>query len=170
VSDAHDELRASIDGLSEEQARTALNWLVVMRRDTRSLESEQSVGPLGDLLGMATVSREPGRCRMRLEVDPAWHNPNGVLHGGVIYTMIDNSMGGAVQPNLPQSQACATIEVKVSYLAAVREGTLTVDTEVIRQGRNIAFLESRVRDETGKLVATGSGSMYIFEVPGGSGG
>ncbi|MEX0785226.1 MAG: PaaI family thioesterase [Dehalococcoidia bacterium] len=160
-----DELLAAVDALSPEQARTVLSWLAMMRREQLAFEGEQSVGPLGDMLGMATVAREPGKSRMSLTVDPAWHNPNGVLHGGVIYTLIDYSMGGAVQPNLPKNQACTTIEVKVSYLSAVREGTLTVETETVRQGRNIAFLESKVRDDKGKLVATGSGSMYIFEVP-----
>ena len=162
MSDAHDELRTAIDGLSEEQARTALNWLTMMRREAYSFEGEQSVGPLGDLLGMATVAREPGKSRMSLAVDPAWHNPNGVLHGGVVYTLIDYSMGGAVQPNLPEGQSCTSIEVKVSYLSAVREGTLIVETEVVRQGRNIAFLESKVRDESGRIIALGSGSMFIF--------
>jgi uncharacterized protein (TIGR00369 family) len=99
---------------------------------------------------------------MRLTVDPAFHNPNGVLHGGIVYTMIDYSMGGAVQPHLPEGDSCATIEVKVSYLASVREGTLTVETEVVKQGRNIAFLESKVTDDTGRIVATATGSMFVF--------
>jgi acyl-CoA thioesterase len=163
---ARDELLAAIERLPEEQAKTVLGWLVMLRREAHDFEGEQSVGPLGDLLGMATVARSPGgTCRMRLEVDPAWYNPNGVLHGGVVYTLIDYSMGGALQPNLPEGQACATIEVKVSYLAPVREGTLTCDTTVVRQGRNVAFLESKVTDGSDRLVATGSGSMFIFGVP-----
>jgi uncharacterized protein (TIGR00369 family) len=97
-----------------------------------------------------------------MEIDPVWHNPNGVLHGGVIYTMVDYSMGSAVQPNLPEGEYCTTIEAKISYLASVREGTLTVDTEVVKQGRNIAFTASKVTDDKGKLIATGSGSMFII--------
>ena len=162
MSDASDELREKVDSLSEEQARTVLGWLQVLSKSARREPGEQSVGTLGDALGIVSLEREQGRCKMRLDVDPAWNNPNGVLHGGVVYTLIDYSMGGAVQPHLPEGQSCATIEVKVSYLAAVREGTLTVDTEVVRQGRNIAFLESKVRDESGKLIATASGSMFIF--------
>jgi uncharacterized protein (TIGR00369 family) len=159
---ARDELRQRIEGLSDEQAQTLLGWLGILDRSARQQPGDQSPGALADTLGIVGVDREPGRCRMRLAVDPAWHNPNGVLHGGVVYVLIDYSMGGAVQPFLPEGQSCTTIEVKVSYLAAVREGTLTVDTEVVRQGRNIAFLESKVRDESGKLIATGSGSMFIF--------
>jgi uncharacterized protein (TIGR00369 family) len=157
-----DELLAAIDAISDEQAQTVLGWLGVLARKDPSTSGPQSVGTLGDALGMATVEREPGRSRMRMEVDPVWHNPNGVLHGGVIYTMIDYSMGSAVQPDLPEGQYCSTIEAKINYLSAVREGTLTVDTEVVKQGRNIAFTESKVTDDYGKLVATGSGTVFII--------
>ncbi|MCI0777611.1 MAG: PaaI family thioesterase [Chloroflexi bacterium] len=157
-----DELRDVIDQLSEDQAQTALRWLGVLARKDPGEAGPQSVGTLGDALGMETVAREPGRSRMRMEVDPVWHNPNGVLHGGVIYTMVDYSMGSAVQPDLPEGEYCATIEAKINYLSAVREGTLTVDTEVVKQGRNIAFTESKVTDEQGKLVATGSGTIFII--------
>ena len=157
-----DELRDAIDQLSEDQAQTALRWLGGLARKDPGEAGPQSVGTLGDALGMETVAREPGRSRMRMEVYPVWHNPNGVLHGGVIYTMVDYSMGSAVQPDLPEGEYCATIEAKINYLSAVREGTLTVDTEVVKQGRNIAFTESKVTDEQGKLVATGSGTIFII--------
>jgi acyl-CoA thioesterase len=162
VSDAREALLAALDSLGDEQLRTLAGWARTLRREPGAREGLNSLGPLGDLLGMEREDAAPGRSRMRLTVNPAWSNPNGVLHGGVIYTLIDYSMGGAVQPNLPAGEYCASIEVKVSYLAPVREGTLIADTEVIRQGRNIAFTESKVRDEAGRLIATGSGTMYIF--------
>ncbi len=162
TDDPREELRQAIDGLTDDQVRTVLGWLGILERKDPGEAGEQSVGTLGDALGMVTVAREPGKSRMRLDIDPVWHNPNGVLHGGVIYTMVDYSMGGAVQPNLPEGDFCTTIEAKISYLASVREGTLTVETEVVKQGRNIAFTESKVTDDKGRLVATGSGSMFII--------
>lgn len=161
-ADARDELRAAIDGLTDGQARTVLGWARTFDRDPGAPAPEGSTGALGDAFGIVSDEREPGRSRMRLDVDPAWHNPNGVLHGGVIYTLIDYSMGSAVVGALPKGEHCTTIEAKISYLAPVREGTLTVQTEVVRQGRNIAFTESKVTDSTGKLVATASGSMFIL--------
>ncbi len=165
-----EELRAAVESLSEERARTLLGWLRVMRRQQagaplptpQSASGGESVGPLGDLLGIVTERRGAGSSRLRLVVDPAWHNPNGVLHGGVIYTLIDYSMGGAIQPNLPEGEHCATIEVKVNYLSAVREGTLWAETTVVKQGRNIAFTETKVWDHNARLVATASGSMFVF--------
>jgi acyl-CoA thioesterase len=170
-SGPRDELRAAIESLSEERARTLLGWLRMDRRQRETvveadgvaaLAGEQTVGPLGDVLGIVGELREPGFSRMRLSVDPAFFNPNGVLHGGVIYTMIDYSMGGAVQVGLPEGEHCATIEVKVSYLSPVREGELVVETKVVKQGRNIAFTESKVWDSERKLIATGSGSLFIL--------
>ena len=99
---------------------------------------------------------------MRLTVDPAWNNPHGVLHGGVVYTMVDYSMARAVMSGLPEGQYCTTIEVKISYLAQVREGTLTAETVVVKHGRNIAFTESKVVDERVRLMATASGSLFII--------
>lgn len=161
-----DELRGAIDGLTEEQARTLLGWSRMVRRERPALDEEHTVGALGDLLGIVSDAEEPGRARMRLTVDPAWSNPNGVLHGGVIYTMVDYSMGSAVQRRLREGHYCATIEVKMNYLAPVRQGTLTAETEVVKQGRNVAFTESKVRDERGRLVATASGSMFIVRPDG----
>jgi uncharacterized protein (TIGR00369 family) len=158
---ARDDLIADLDGLTDAQLATIRSWVGVMRRPATTT-TEESVGALGDLLGIKTVSREPGKSRMRLDIDPAWHNPNGVLHGGVVYTMVDYSMGGAVQPALPEGQFCATIECKISYLATVREGTLTVETDVVKQGRNIAFTESKVTDDQGRVIATATGSMFIM--------
>ena len=157
-----DELRATIDGLTDEKAQTLLGWARMLSRERPTLDEEHTVGALADMLGIVTETQEPGHGRMRLRVDPAWHNPHGVLHGGVIYTMVDYSMGGAVMRSLPEGQLCTTIEIKISYLAPVREGTLIVETDVVRQGRNIAFTESKVTDERDRLVATASGSMFIL--------
>ena len=85
-----------------------------------------------------------------------------MLHGAAVYTMVDYSMGGATMSVLPPGEICATIEIKISYLASVRGGTLTAETEIIKRGRNVVFLESKVRDDAGKLVATASGSFAVI--------
>jgi acyl-CoA thioesterase len=161
-ADPRDELLAVLDGLTDDQVRTLVAWTGTLRRGPVTSKPGRSLGSLGELLGIVPDIVEPGRSRMRLNVDRAWLNPNGSLHGAVIYAMVDYGMGGAAQVGLPAGQYCATIEVKISYLAPVWEGTLTVDTEVVKRGRNIAFTESKVRDGKGRLVVTASGSMFII--------
>jgi uncharacterized protein (TIGR00369 family) len=155
-------LLAALDGLPDEQLKTLLGWAQVLRREPGARARERSLGPLGDAMGIEREDAPPGHARMRLTVNPMWANPNGVLHGGVVYTLIDYSMGGAVQNSLPAGEYCTSISVSVNYLAPVREGTLIADTEVVRQGRNIAFVESKVRDDGGKIIATATGTMFIF--------
>ena len=42
------------------------------------------------------------------------------------------------------------------------EGTLHAETQIIKRGRAVVFLESRVTDDAGKLVATASGSFAVI--------
>jgi acyl-CoA thioesterase len=93
---------------------------------------------------------------------PELLNPHGVLHGGAVYTMIDYSMGAATMDALPPGEICATIEIKVSYLAGVRAGVLTCETRIVKQGANVVFLESKVMDAGGTLVATATGSFAVI--------
>ena len=114
------------------------------------------------MLHITNEGASDGHARYRLDVAPELVNPHGVLHGGAVYVMVDYSMGGATMSVLPAGDLCATIEIKISYLASVRGGTLTADTKIIKQGRRVVFLESNVTDDAGKLVATASGSFAVI--------
>jgi acyl-CoA thioesterase len=156
-------LAAAVETLDDRQTDLMLGWARMLKRGPRiSRDEGDSIGPLGDVLGIVSEWRQDGRSRMRADADVGFFNPNGVLHGGVIYTMVDTGMGGAVTSLLKDGEYCLTIELKISYLAQVREGSVHADTEVIKLGRNVAFTESKVRDAHEKLVATASGSMFIL--------
>ena len=158
-----DELLKAIEGISDEQAQTVIGWLGVLARKDPSTSGPQSVGTLGDALGMATVERKPGHSRMEMKVDPIWHNPNGVLHGGVIYTMVDYSMGSAVQPDLPEGQYCTTIEAKINYLRPAMSGCLSAKARVLDLTRRTAFAEGTVTDGEGRILARSSGIFFLTE-------
>jgi acyl-CoA thioesterase len=114
------------------------------------------------MLNISNLGAGEGRFTYRLDVTPELLNPHGVLHGAAVYTMVDYSMGGATMAVLPDGEICATIEIKINYLASVRGGALTCATEIVKQGRKVVFLESRVTDGGGKLVATASGSFAVI--------
>jgi hypothetical protein len=52
-----------------------------------------------------------GRCTFALAVRPEHMNPHGVVHGGVVYTLVDFAMGGALTSLLEPGERCATLEV-----------------------------------------------------------
>jgi acyl-CoA thioesterase len=159
-------LDAAIDLLDDAQRQRLLDWAGGMhRRIDNARAPGASVGPIAEMLHINNLGVKEGRATYTLDVVPELLNPHGVLHGGAVYTMVDYSMGGATMAALPEGQICATIEIKISYLAGVRGGTLTCETGIIKQGRSVVFLESRVTDSAGKLVATATGSFAVIERP-----
>lgn len=154
---------AAIDLLDDTQRQRLLEWAGGMNRRVENARAAgTSIGPLAEMLHISNLGSGGGLATYQLDVTPELLNPHGVLHGGAVYTMVDYSMGGATMASLPEGEICATIEIKINYLAGVRGGTLTCATEVVKQGRKVVFLESRVRDDGGKLVATASGSFAVI--------
>jgi acyl-CoA thioesterase len=88
-------------------------------------------------------------------------NPHGAVHGGVLYSMADTGMGGAMYTVMEKEELCATIEIKITYFKAVRSGTLVCDTRIISRGRRVAALESEITSD-GRLVAKASGTFSVF--------
>lgn len=117
--------------------------------------------PFADLLGLTIVEKNNGVCEAKIEFDSKLQNPNGVVHGGVLYSLVDTCMGGALQSSLLEAELCATIEIKITYLHAVYQSNLTCKAELIKKGRRVAMLESQVLAD-GKIVARASGSFALF--------
>jgi uncharacterized protein (TIGR00369 family) len=100
-----------------------------------------------------------------VEITPALHNPNGVVHGAVLFAMVDTAMGAATMSSLDEGLACASIEVHLRFLRAAAAGRLTAEVSVVKGGRRVVQLEGRVRDESGELIATASGSFAVIPAP-----
>ncbi len=115
----------------------------------------------GDLLGLEMTERADGISRCRLTVRPELLNPHGVLHGAAMYALADNGMGSAVYSLMEQNESCATIEIKIVYIAPVREGVVECETRTINKGRRVAVLESDIRNGD-RLVAKALGTFAIF--------
>ena len=128
------------------------------------LESE-GFNPFGELIGLDFVKCERGYSQCVLEVNERLLNPHKVLHGGVIYSMADTGMGGALYSYLDDDELCATIEIKIVYFKAVTSGTLTCDTKIVHRSKRIAALESEIAKD-GHLVAKATGTFSIFRVKG----
>ncbi len=119
--------------------------------------------PFGDLIGLEFVKCEGGQSQCVLKVERRLLNPHGVVHGGVMYSMADTGMGGALYSVMEKEELCATIEIKVVYFKAVKSGTLVCDTRIINRGKRVAALESEVTSD-GRLVAKANGTFSIFRV------
>ncbi len=125
-------------------------------------EVPEGFNPFGDLLGIVFTAYGEGRSRCELEPRRDLINPHGVLHGGVIYSMVDFGMGAALYSVMDENELCATVEIKITYLKSVREGKLACESRVIDRRRRIAVLESEVRNGE-EIVAKALGTFYVYE-------
>src|SRR5258705_12283374 len=98
-----------------------------------------SAPPVGRLLGFTLKSIEPGHAIFEMDVDERHHNPMGTLHGGIYCDLADAAMGFAYASTLADGEKFTTIELKINFLRAVRNGTLTADAKVVKAGRNVAY-------------------------------
>lgn len=120
--------------------------------------------PLAEFCNLEIHEIERGHAVGTVHLDLDRHaNPNGVLHGGVLFTAVDTTMGAATQSVLEPGQICATIEVQVRFFRPVTVGTLRADTEVVNQGRKVVHLLSRVSDGDGRHVALAVGSFAVLD-------
>jgi len=119
--------------------------------------------PFGELIGLNFIKVDNGYSQCALRVNEKLFNPHKVLHGGVIYSMADTGMGGALYPLLDESELCTTIEIKINYFKAVKSGNLVCDTKVIHKGKKIAVMESEIKNNK-QLIAKATGTLSIFKI------
>jgi molybdopterin converting factor subunit 1 len=117
-----------------------------------------------DLLGMRPLSAEPGHVRMEFTASEQFLNPAGVVQGGFITAMLDDTMGPAAVAQLGPGYFAPTLELKVSFLRPVGPGTLVADGRVVHVGRSIAFLEGSLADEEGNVVATATATARVVKI------
>jgi uncharacterized protein (TIGR00369 family) len=125
--------------------------------------------PIAVLMQFDVRALEEGRVEFGCTLDESVYNPIGVVHGGLVCTLLDTVAGCAVHTTLPQGFGYTSIELKVNYLRAVHatSGPLTAVGRVVKPGRRVAFAEGEVLDSTGKVVATATSSLLVFPIPAG---
>ena len=123
--------------------------------------------PIALLMQMSIGALTEGRVEFTCAVDESVYNPIGVVHGGLVCTLLDTVTGCAVHSTLPAGFGYTSIELKVNYLRAVHatSGPLTAVGRVVKPGRRVAFAEGEVLDAAGKTVATASSSLLVFPLP-----
>ncbi len=119
----------------------------------KMLRGEEPPPPIGRLLGFKLTAFEPGRAVFQMAVGEQLHNPMGTLHGGVYCDLADAAMGFAYASTLAEGESFTTVELKINFLRAVREATLTAEATVIKAGGTLGYVECEVKDQDGRLVA-----------------
>jgi uncharacterized protein (TIGR00369 family) len=100
--------------------------------------------------------------RVRLTIRPELINPAGLLAGPVAYAMVDYSMGSVLWQARRSGERIATIGISINYVQTARDGDVVCTSTLDRRNDRVAILQSEVRHEGGRLLATAIGSFAIF--------
>ena len=109
-------------------------------------------------LGFTVVDAKPGEAWLKVPFDPKLvGNPaTGVIHGGVITTLLDNSAGVAVATALPELRSIATLDLRIDYMKPATPGLDVIGyTRCYKVTRHIAFVHgSAYHEDPNDPIAT----------------
>ena len=119
-----------------------------------------------ELLGWELVSVDPeaGTIEVAFTATERFLNPIGVIQGGLLAAMLDDTMGPALVATLGPGQFAPTADLHVQFLRPARPGRLTGRGRVVRRGKDIAFMAGELLDDSGQIVATATATAQIRAV------
>lgn len=135
-----------------------------------------SQSPFVNFIGGRLEEWREGYVRLAITVDERHTNPHGVMHGGVVTTLMDEALGGVIASVRGMDEMWkaphATVDMNVSFLSNARAGDeITVEGAVLKLGRSVAFGEAEARRARGNvLIAKGRFTFTIVRPAGSSEG
>lgn len=76
--------------------------------------------------------------------------------------MVDYSMGSILWQARRSGERIATIGISINYVQTARDGDVVCTSTLDRRNDRVAVLQSEVRHDDGRLLATAIGSFAIF--------
>jgi len=132
--------------------------------------------PFNRMLGLQVDSIEDNRITMSFVMKPELigNFMHGILHGGVISSVIDMAGGvaaiaSAVRKNQDKNLAdlkvqlgkASTINLHINFVNPGKGQKFLITASVLRSGNKICFTRSEMHNEIGALIATGAGTYLI---------
>lgn len=118
--------------------------------------------PYPNHMSMALSRIELDRAEVVLDLGPCHMQPFGIVHGGVLATLIDTATFWAAFLRLPGDTGLVNVDLKLNYLKPVMEGWLTAFGTCIQAGKSISYSEARVEDKSGKIIAHGTSTLMAL--------
>jgi uncharacterized protein (TIGR00369 family) len=110
--------------------------------------------PFAHLLKVELGEMRRGSAALHLEVRDELRQNNGVMHGGVVASLVDTAAAFAILTYLEPDQTTTTVDLTIHYLRPLLKGRVTASARVLRAGRRILTIAVDVLNEDETLTAT----------------
>jgi uncharacterized protein (TIGR00369 family) len=111
--------------------------------------------PLFQTIGLRLERLAKDYTKVSIAPRPDLAQPRGILHGGILATLVDTAAGQAVFTTLKLDHDVVTVHLDTKYFKPVRNERIFAEGQVVRKGRNLAHTDVSVITESGALVARG---------------
>ena len=106
------------------------------------------------------VDVDDGWAQVEVEIHPETLNRWGIPHGGILFTLSDVACGMAILT--VRTEACLTVNGTIDCISAgPTSGRLIATGRVRKVGGKMAFCDSEIHDDAGRLITTGHTVMYF---------
>jgi uncharacterized protein (TIGR00369 family) len=128
-----------------------------------SLHQRHGESKFARLLGFEPVEAAPGRVVLRLPFNDELLQSFGRVHGGAIFALADHASGWAAYTMLDPGERCATLEMKINYIAAVDNEDCIAVAQVIHRGRTSVVIETDLKTAGDRLVAKTLATFIVLK-------
>lgn len=124
----------------------------------------EHLGGYNRAMGLRLTRATADEVEAEIAVGDQHLQPYGIVHGGVHAGMIEAACStGAAMYAMTRGQSVVGLENSTSFLRAARGGKLVVRAQPVARGRRSQVWEATVRDEQGRLLATGRVRLMCLE-------
>lgn len=129
----------------------------------RTIKSFVEHSPFPALIDMRLSDIGVGFAALEIDLEKKHLQLLGVVHGGVIASLIDTASFWAVYYDIEDPDAwLVTVDLKLNFLAPAVSGTIRAEGQRIRAGRTICYSTASVTDASGNLVAHGASTLMVI--------
>ncbi len=103
-----------------------------------------------------------GTAKLEIVLQRKHLQPFGIVHGGVLASLIDAACFWSCFSQLPDGQGMTTAEIKLNYLAPVVNGTVAAHGKCIKLGKTMGLSEATVYDADQRILAHGTSTLVVM--------
>jgi 1,4-dihydroxy-2-naphthoyl-CoA hydrolase len=132
-----------------------------MADDPRGLQSHFDA-----LIGTDWISDDPEQARARVPIRDELRQPFGLMHGGVMSSLIESVCSRATALAVfDDGMAAMGQSISVSFMRPVTEGHAEVKAQARHRGRTTWVWDAEVIDANGKLCALAQMTIAVRPIP-----
>ncbi len=111
--------------------------------------------------GVQLLELKPGYAKASMEITPEHLNAGGVCQGGALFTLADLAFAAVANSHM---KLTLSVSANITFLRSVKSGTIYAEAHETCDNHRIPFIEVRIMEESGALVAVMTSSGYRKDV------